>query len=46
MKTDAANRTTVALRLGPKGARIYQTVLIVLGWVLLLTFSFLRYLDP
>lgn len=38
MKTDAVNRVTVAIRLGMSGARIYQTVLIVLGWVLLLTF--------
>ncbi len=33
MKTDAANRITTAIRLGATGARIYQTVLIVLGWV-------------
>lgn len=32
MVTDAATRTTVAIRLGAKKARIYQTVLIVLGW--------------
>ncbi len=39
IKTDAVNRVTVAIRLGMKGARIYQTFLIVLGWVLMLTFS-------
>jgi len=33
MKTDAANRTTVALKLGLRRARIYQTLLIVAGWV-------------
>jgi len=33
MKTDAATRTTVALRLGGRRARIYQTVLIACGWV-------------
>lgn len=33
MKSDAANRTTTAIKLGVTGARIYQTVLIVLGWV-------------
>ena len=38
MKTDAVNRVTVAIKLGMKGARIYQTLLIALGWVLLLTF--------
>ena len=32
MKTDAANRVTVAIRLGLHRARIYQTALIVLGW--------------
>ena len=35
MKTDMATRTTVAILLGEKKARIYQTVLIVLGWVFL-----------
>lgn len=38
MKTDAVNRVTVAIRLGMKRARIYQTILIVLGWALMLTF--------
>lgn len=37
MKTDAATRVTVALRMGGKNARVYQTVLIVLGWLLMLT---------
>lgn len=32
MKTDAANRVTVAIKLGVHRARIYQTVLICLGW--------------
>lgn len=35
MKSDAATRVTMAIRMGGKGARIYQTVLIVLGWVLI-----------
>ena len=39
MKTDAVNRVTVAIKLGMKGARIYQTILIVLGWALMLTFG-------
>ncbi len=38
MKTDAVNRVTVAIKLGMKGARIYQTLLIVIGWAMLLTF--------
>ncbi len=33
MKTDAANRITVAIKLGLRRARIYQTVLIGLGWL-------------
>ena len=41
MKTDAANRVTVALRLGLKRARIYQTVLICLGWAALVTYALL-----
>lgn len=38
MKTDAENRLTVAIKMGPRKARIYQTVLIVAGWVLLAAF--------
>jgi len=37
MKTDAATRVTMALRMGLRRARIYQTVLVVLGWVCLIT---------
>ena len=39
MKTDAANRVTVALRLGLKRARIYQTALICLGWLALIAYA-------
>lgn len=39
MKTDAATRTTIAIKLGTKKARIYQTILICAGWALLLCFS-------
>ena len=46
MKTDAANRVTVALKLGLKGARIYQTVLIGLGWLLMLAWCLCRFPDP
>lgn len=37
MKTDAATRMTVALRLGATRSRVYQTALTVLGWLLLIT---------
>lgn len=46
MKTDAATRRTVALRLGAKRARIYQTVLIALGWVFMIAFCLLRIFSP
>lgn len=39
MKTDARTRTTVALKMGERGARVYQTVLIALGWALMIVFS-------
>lgn len=39
MKTDAATRMTIALKLGGHKARIYQTVLIAAGWVLLAVYS-------
>ncbi len=39
MKTDAATRTTVALKLGARRARIYQTVLIVGGWLLMIAYT-------
>ena len=45
MKTDAVNRVTVAIRLGEKGARIYQTVLIVLGWACMLVYCQLRFFS-
>lgn len=38
MKTDAANRVTVAIRLGEYKAKIYQTVLITAGWALFAIF--------
>ena len=38
MKTDAENRLTVAIKMGPRKARIYQSVLIVAGWALLAAF--------
>ena len=44
MKTDAANRVTVAIRLGLKGARIYQTVILTLGWLMMVSFCLIY--DP
>lgn len=41
MKTDAANRVTVAIKLGTHKARIYQTVLIGLGWVCMAAYCLL-----
>lgn len=46
MKTDADNRVTVAIRLGLRNARIYQTVLICLGWIMLIAFTAIYRLDP
>ena len=46
MKSDAATRSTVAIRLGEKGARIYQTVLIALGWILMTLYCVFRFQDP
>ena len=42
MATDAATRTTVALKLGPRKARIYQTALIVGGFLLMAVFCLIR----
>ena len=39
MKTDAANRTTVALKLGLHRARLYQTLLIAFGWIAMATYT-------
>ena len=41
MRSDAATRTTVAIKLGGKRARIYQTVLICTGWAVMAVFSLL-----
>lgn len=39
MKSDVRTRTTVAIKFGEKGARIYQTALIATGWALMILFS-------
>lgn len=41
MKTDAANRVTVAIKLGLRKARVYQTVLIGLGWACMVAYCLL-----
>ena len=46
MKTDAANRVTVAIKLGAHKARIYQTVLIGLGWACMAAYCLLCWPSP
>ncbi len=41
MESDAANRVTVAIKLGERKAKIYQTVLIVLGWLCMTAYCLL-----
>ena len=45
METDAPNRRTVAISLGLHKARIYQTVLICLGWLCMVAYCALRFVD-
>lgn len=46
MKTDSKTRVTVAMKLGPAGARVYQIILIVSGWVSMTLYCLFRYPDP
>ncbi len=46
MESDKLTRTTVALKLGEKGAKIYQTILVVMGWAFMLAYACLRMFDP
>ena len=46
MESDARTRQTVAIRLGERYAKIYQTVLIVLGWACMVIYCLLRFPDP
>lgn len=41
METDRATRTTVAIKLGERNAKIYQTVLIGLGWAFMVAYCLL-----
>ena len=43
MKTDAPNRVTVAIKLGARNARIYHTILVLLGWAALIAFALMRH---
>ena len=45
METDAENRITVAIKLGERNAKVYQTALIVLGWCFMIVFTFLCWPD-
>ena len=45
MQTDAATRVTVAMKMGGHRARIYQTVLIVVGWGCMLVYCSLRFFS-
>ncbi len=46
MESDRLTRTTVALKLGERGAKIYQTTLIAIGWASMLAYASLRMFDP
>ena len=46
MKSDEGLRITTPLRIGERNAKIYQTTLIVTGWVCLLAYNLLRFQDP
>lgn len=46
MSTDAGKRVTVPLKIGGRWARVYQTLLVVAGWISMLAYSFLRMQDP
>lgn len=41
METDKINRVTVAIKLGERNSKIYQTVLISLGWVFMIAYCLL-----
>ena len=46
MATDAGTRVTVPLRIGEKRAKIYHTILISSGWLLLIVFLLLQAKSP
>ena len=46
MESDAETRVTVPLKIGERNAKIYQTALIVGGWVCMGVFTLLTYSSP
>lgn len=46
MESDAGTRKTVPLLIGERKAKIYQTALIVIGWVTMVVFTLLEYSSP
>lgn len=46
MKSDAATRVTVAMRLGQTWSRVYQTLLICGGWAMVVIYTFQHYTGP
>ncbi len=43
MESDAGTRVTIPLKIGEQKAKIYQTILIILGWVAMFLFTALTY---
>ena len=46
MESDADTRVTIPLKIGERNAKIYQTALIVGGWVCMVPFTLLTYSSP
>lgn len=46
MESDADTRVTIPLKIGERNAKIYQTVLIVGGWICMAAFTLLTYSSP
>lgn len=43
IESDRINRVTVPIKIGVRNAKIYQTILVVLGWGTMLTFSAIHF---
>lgn len=46
METDRATRVTLPLKIGERWAKVYQTVLVVLGWAAMCGYAFSRMYSP
>ncbi len=46
MNSDCGTRRTIPLRIGGRNARIYQSILIALGWAAMMLYTALRCFDP